>query len=107
LEQQLDTEAWTQADLVRTPDFTEGVAAFLEKRQAAFTGAPADEVHPVRLVVHDDLRRWRLTVLLRLLLALPHLLVATAWLYLALPVAIVNWVVLLARGRPLPGLHAW
>jgi 2-(1,2-epoxy-1,2-dihydrophenyl)acetyl-CoA isomerase len=107
LDQQLEGEAWTQAELVRTPDFTEGVAAFLEKREAAFTGALAEQIHPVRLVVRDDLRRWRLTVLLRWLLALPHLLVASAWLYLALPVAIVNWVVLLARGRPLVGLHAW
>jgi 2-(1,2-epoxy-1,2-dihydrophenyl)acetyl-CoA isomerase len=107
LEQQLETEAWTQSELVRTPDFTEGVAAFLEKREAAFTGRAAEEVHPVRLVVHDNLRRWRLTVFLRGLLALPHLVLASAWLYLALPVAIVNWVMLLARGTPLVGVHAW
>jgi 2-(1,2-epoxy-1,2-dihydrophenyl)acetyl-CoA isomerase len=107
LEQQLETEAWTQAELARTPDFTEGVAAFLAKREAAFTGAPAEPIHPIRLVVHDDLRRWRLTVLLRLLLALPHMVVSTAWLYLALPVAIVNWVIVLASGRSPAGLHAW
>jgi len=106
-DRQLDAEAWTQAELVRTPDFTEGVAAFLEKREAQFTGAPAEQVHPVRLVVHDDLRRWRLTALLRWLLALPHLLLASTWLYLALPVAIVNWVIVLARGRAPDGLHAW
>ena len=107
LEEQLETEAWTQAELVRTSDFTEGVAAFLEKREAAFTGAAAEQVHPVRLVVHDDLRRWRLTVLLRWLLALPHLVLASAWLYLALPVAVVNWVIVLARGTAPAGLHAW
>jgi 2-(1,2-epoxy-1,2-dihydrophenyl)acetyl-CoA isomerase len=107
LEQQLDGEAWTQAELVKTPDFTEGVAAFLEKRDAVFTGAPAERVHPVQLVVRDDLRRWRLTVALRLLLALPHMLVAGMWMYLALPVAIVNWVVALARGRTVSGLHEW
>jgi hypothetical protein len=61
----------------------------------------------VRLVVHDDLRRWRLTVLLRWLLALPHLALASLWLYLALIVAIVNWVILLARGRLPGGLHDW
>jgi 2-(1,2-epoxy-1,2-dihydrophenyl)acetyl-CoA isomerase len=107
LEQQLETEAWTQAELARTPDFTEGVAAFLAKREPAFTGAAAESIHPIRLVVHDDLRRWRLTVLLRLLLALPHMVVSTAWLYLALPVAIVNWVIVLASGRSPAGLHAW
>jgi 2-(1,2-epoxy-1,2-dihydrophenyl)acetyl-CoA isomerase len=107
LEEQLDAEAWTQAELVRTPDFTEGVAAFLEKREPEFTGAPAEALHPVRLVVRDDLRRWRLTALLRWLLALPHLLLASTWLYLALPVAIVNWVIVLVRGRAPAGLHAW
>ena len=105
--QQLDDEAWTQAELVKTPDFTEGVAAFLEKRDAAFTGAPAERIHPVQLVVHDDLRRWRLTVFLRFLLAYPHLIVAGLWMYLALPVAIVNWVVALVRGRTVRGLHEW
>ena len=39
LEEQLEAEAATQAQLVRTPDFAEGVAAFLEKREADFTGA--------------------------------------------------------------------
>jgi 2-(1,2-epoxy-1,2-dihydrophenyl)acetyl-CoA isomerase len=107
LAQQLETEAWTQAELARTPDFTEGVAAFLAKREAAFTGAPAEPIHPIRLVVHDDLTRWRLTVLFRLLLALPHMVVSTAWLYLALPVAVVNWVIVLATGRSPAGLHAW
>ena len=107
LEQQLEDEAWTQAELVKTADFTEGVAAFREKREASFTGAPAERNHPVQLVVHDDLRRWRLTVLLRFLLALPHLVVAAAWMYLVLPVAVVNWVVALARGRTVGGLHDW
>jgi hypothetical protein len=107
LEQQLETEAWTQAELVKTPDFTEGVAAFLEKRDAAFTGAPAERVHPVQLVVHDDLRRWRLTVCFRWLLALPHFLIAAAWLYLAVPVAIVNWFITLIRGQTPRGLHEW
>lgn len=35
--------------------------------------------HPVRFVVTDDLRRSRLTVLLRIVLALPHLVWATLW----------------------------
>jgi 2-(1,2-epoxy-1,2-dihydrophenyl)acetyl-CoA isomerase len=39
LEEQLELEAATQAELTRTPDFAEGVAAFLGKREAQFTGA--------------------------------------------------------------------
>jgi 2-(1,2-epoxy-1,2-dihydrophenyl)acetyl-CoA isomerase len=107
LEQQLDAEAWAQGELVQTPDFGEGVAAFLEKREPAFTGAAVRPLHPVRLVVRDDLRRWRLTALLRWLLALPHLFLSAAWLYLALPVAVVNWAIVLVRGRSPDGLHAW
>ena len=37
--------------------------------------------HPVRFVVTDDLRRSRLTVLFRVLLAIPHLVWATVWGY--------------------------
>ena len=35
--EQLELEAQTQAELTRTPDFAEGVTAFLEKREAQFT----------------------------------------------------------------------
>ena len=105
--EQLELEATTQAELTRTPDFKEGVAAFLEKRESAFTGADVEHAHPIRLVVLDDLRRWRLTVALRLLLALPHLFVVGAWTYLALAVNVVNWVIALVRGRPAAGVHAW
>ena len=104
---QLELEAVTQAEMTATPDFREGVAAFLEKRDAAFTGAEREWPHPVRLVVTDDLQRWRLTVATRWFLAIPHLLVLGFWTYLAFPVAIVNWFITLVRGRPSSGVHAW
>ena len=37
--EQLELEAITQAEMTQTPDFREGVAAFLEKREAVFSGA--------------------------------------------------------------------
>src|SRR5438445_34266 len=83
------------------------IAAVNEKREPLFTGASVERFHPVQLVVHDDLRRWRLTVALRALLALPHLLLVTAWQYVAFLVAVVNWFITLVRGRPATGLHAW
>jgi 2-(1,2-epoxy-1,2-dihydrophenyl)acetyl-CoA isomerase len=106
-EEQLEREATTQAELTQTFDFGEGVAAFLEKREPAFTGAAVVRAHPIHLVVTDDLKRWRLTVALRWLLALPHLLVLPVWLFIAVPVGIVNWFITLARGRPSAGVHAW
>lgn len=98
--EQLELEASTQAELTRTPDFAEGVAAFLEKRDAAFTGGEAQWAHPIRLTVADDLQRWRLTVACRGLLAVPHLLVLVLWSYVAILVSIVNWTIALVRGRP-------
>jgi 2-(1,2-epoxy-1,2-dihydrophenyl)acetyl-CoA isomerase len=38
LEQQLDHERMAMRDLGQTSDYKEGVAAFLEKRDAVFTG---------------------------------------------------------------------
>jgi 2-(1,2-epoxy-1,2-dihydrophenyl)acetyl-CoA isomerase len=106
-EQQLELEATTQARLAQTSDFREGVAAFLEKREPEFTGAAVQPSHPIHLVVTDDLKRWRLTVALRWLLALPHLLVLALWTYIALPVTVVNWFIALVRGRPSDGVHGW
>ena len=105
--EQLELEAVTQAQLTQTPDFREGVAAFLEKREAAFTGDDVPSIHPIRMIVSDDLQRWRLTVAARWLLVLPHLMVLTLWTYLAVLVGIVNWLITLARGSSSRGVHDW
>jgi hypothetical protein len=63
--------------------------------------------HPVRLVEHDDLRRSRLTVLVRLLLALPHLIWITLYTQVALFVALANWIVTLIKGRSPQRMHRW
>jgi Domain of unknown function (DUF4389) len=61
--------------------------------------------HPVRLVVSDDLQRSRLTVLLRLVLAIPHLIWALLWTIAALAAAIANWFATLIAGRSPDALH--
>jgi hypothetical protein len=61
--------------------------------------------HPVRLAVEDDLRRSRLTVFLRLLLAIPHFVWVALWSVLMFFVAFVNWVATLVAGRLPGGLH--
>jgi 2-(1,2-epoxy-1,2-dihydrophenyl)acetyl-CoA isomerase len=104
--EQLEHEATAQAELTRTHDFAEGVAAFLAKREAAFDGADS-RTHPVTLSNRDDGRRWRLTVFLRPVLAFPHLAVSTVWGLVAIPVAIVSWFVTLARGRTPDRVHDW
>lgn len=61
--------------------------------------------HPVRLVVTDDLRRNRLTVFFRLILAIPHLIWLTLWSIAAVFAGIANWAVTLISGISPPGLH--
>lgn len=56
-------------------------------------------------MVDDDLKRSRLTVFFRLLLALPHYFWAFFWSLLMVPVAVVNWVATLILGRSPLGLH--
>jgi hypothetical protein len=60
---------------------------------------------PIAMRVEDDLRRSRLTVFFRLLLALPHLLWLTLWAVLAFLVAIANWLATLVRGESPGALH--
>ncbi len=55
--------------------------------------------HPVRLLVEDDLRRSRLTVLFRLPLAAPHLAWWLCWYPLAVLAWLTNWFSVLVLGR--------
>jgi hypothetical protein len=60
---------------------------------------------PVRLELDDDLRRSRLTVFFRLLLALPHLIWLQLWGVLMVVCAILNWFATLFAGRSPEWLH--
>ena len=64
------------------------------------TSTAIPEPHPVRLVVDDDLRRRRLTVAVRLVLAIPHLLVLVVWSVASVPAAVFAWAATLAHRRP-------
>jgi hypothetical protein len=63
--------------------------------------------HPIRLVDNDDLGRSRLTVLVRLLLAIPHLVWLTLYSVVAIPMGLANWIVTLIKGRSPERLHRW
>jgi len=63
--------------------------------------------HPVRLVVTDELARRRLTVLLRLLLALPHLVWLALFGVAASTLAFVVWLAILFEGRAPTTLHGF
>ena len=105
--EQLELEAVTQAEMTQTHDFTEGVAAFLAKRPAEFTGADLERLHPITVSDVDDRRRWRLTTFLRLVLALPHIYLVEYWGFVAIVVGIVNWFIALVRGRTPLAIHEW
>ena len=78
-----------------------------EERPAQPPPVERPRPHPVRLVDHDDLRRSRLTVLVRLLLALPHLIWITLYTLVALFVGLANWIVTLIKGRSPQRMHRW
>jgi hypothetical protein len=61
--------------------------------------------HPVRLVVFDDLKRSRLTILFRLFLFIPHLVWQQAWGFVIFFCGVVNWFAVLIRGRTPEDLH--
>jgi hypothetical protein len=67
---------------------------------------PAND-HPIRLVANDDLRRSRLTVFFRLLLAIPHLIVLELYGIVAVVVLLIAWVVGVFTGRVPDGLHGF
>ncbi len=58
-------------------------------------------------MVTDDLRRSRLTVFFRLLLALPHIVWIVLWTIVVIPAAIATWFATLVTGRPPAGLHGF
>lgn len=60
---------------------------------------------PVTLVLTDDLRRTRLTVFFRLLLAIPHIVWIVLWTLAVVVTSIVAWVATLVTGRPPEALH--
>jgi hypothetical protein len=70
----------------------------------AQVAAPAAH-HPIRLVVTDDLRRNRLTVFFRLLLAIPLIVWYLLWAIVATLAWIANWFATLFAARSPEGLH--
>jgi hypothetical protein len=63
------------------------------------------EEHPVKLVVEDDLRRNRVTVFFRLILAIPHFIFVFFWTIAVIFAAVANWIATLVQGQPPAGLH--
>jgi len=63
------------------------------------------DVHPIGLIVTDDLQRNRLTVFFRLLLAIPHFIVVLLWGIVAELALLVAWFAALFTGRVPDGLH--
>ena len=59
----------------------------------------------VRAIVYDDLRRSRLTVAFRLVLAIPHLVWLSLWSSVVFLLAPIQWAATLIRGAPIEGLH--
>jgi hypothetical protein len=72
----------------------------------AWPGAAAPPARPtVRILLNDDRRRSRFTVLFRGLLFLPHLVWYLLWTVAVLVTVIVSWVLTLATGRTPDALH--
>jgi len=63
------------------------------------------ESHPIGLIVDDDLKRTRLTVFFRLLLAIPQAIWIAIWGILVEIVLVIAWFAALFMGRLPQGLH--
>ena len=75
---------------------------------AMLAGVERPPEHVVRLVGDaHDLRRSRVTVFFRILLALPHLVWLVLWAVVAVFAAIANWFVTVIRGTPAASLHGF
>jgi hypothetical protein len=61
--------------------------------------------HPIQVVVTDDLKRNRLTVFFRLLLAIPHYIVWYLWGIVSGIAVVIAWFAALITGRVPTGLH--
>jgi hypothetical protein len=70
-----------------------------------YASVEAVAAHPILLRVDDDLRRPRLLVFFRILLALPHIVWLILWSMVAILVGIANWLVTLIRGVSPSALH--
>jgi Domain of unknown function (DUF4389) len=63
------------------------------------------DVHPIRLINNDDLKRNRLTVFFRLILAIPHFIWLTLWFMVIYIVGFFFWLIALFAGRLPDGIH--
>jgi Domain of unknown function (DUF4389) len=63
--------------------------------------------HPIGLIVEDDLKRSRLTVFFRLLLAIPQAIWLELWGIVAFVAIVIAWFAALILGRVPDGLHAF
>ncbi len=61
--------------------------------------------HPIQLVVSDDLKRTRLTVAFRIILAIPHFIWLALWGIVTYLAVIVSWFATLFAGTTPTGLH--
>ncbi len=69
------------------------------------SATPAVDTHPIRLVNNDDLERNRLTVFFRLILAIPHFIWLTVWLFVLYIAGFFFWLIALFAGRLPDGIH--